>query len=78
MSGINAICCMPIERVDQPGESQEATHSAVCVPIELQNMSFTVKGWIRVISSGDDSVATQPQPQFSVCAVRADVTSDCG
>ena len=29
-----------------------------------------------MISSGDDSVATQPQPQFSVCAVRANVTSD--
>ena len=58
---------------------QTLTHSAgVRVPIELQNMSVTVKGWIRVISSGDDSVATQPQPQFSVCAVRADVTSDCG
>ena len=56
---------------------QTLTHSAgVRVPIELQNMSVTVKGWIRVISSGDDSVATQPQPQFSVCAVRADVTSD--
>ena len=53
------------------------THLAgVRVPIELQNMSATVKGWNRVISSGNGSVVTQLQPQFSICAVRADVTSD--
>jgi hypothetical protein len=56
---------------------QTLTHLAgVRVPIELQNMSATVKGWNRVISSGNGSVVTQLQPQFSICAVRADVTSD--
>ena len=56
---------------------QTLTHLAgVRVPIELQNMSATVKGWNRVISSGNGSVVTQLQPQFSICAARADVTSD--
>ena len=34
---------------------QVLTHEAgVKVPIELQNMSVTVKGWVRAINSSDD------------------------
>eukprot|EP00435_Cladocopium_sp_Y103_P024508 s2794_g6.t1 len=57
---------------------QVLTHEAgVKVPIELQNMSITVKGWVRVINSSDDSAQCH-QPKLSVRAVRADVTADLG
>ena len=52
---------------------QALVHEAgVKVPIDLQNMSLTVKGWIRVISS--DDVEPAHSPQALVRAVRADVT----
>ena len=52
---------------------QALTYEAgVKVPIELQNMSLTVKGWIRVIDS--DDVEPVRQPQALIRAVRADVT----
>ena len=52
---------------------QALVHEAgVKVPIDLQNMSLTVKGWIRVISS--DDVEPANSPQALVRAVRADVT----
>ena len=55
---------------------QVLTHEAgVKVPIELQNMSVTVKGWVRVISS-DLNASNVQQPEHVVRAVRADVTSD--
>jgi hypothetical protein len=47
---------------------QTLTHAAgACVPIEFNNMSVTVKGWIRVISSGNDA-GEKPPTQLSVCA----------
>ena len=37
-------------------KGQTLTHTAgACVPIELQNMSVTVKRWGGVISSGNDA-----------------------
>ena len=54
-------------------KEQVLTHDAgVKIPIELQNMSVTVKGWVRVISA--DPSSDMEQPPNMVRAVRADVT----
>ena len=57
---------------------QVLTHEAgVKVPIELQNMSVTVKGWVRAINSSDDVSVSQPT-SLAVRAVRSDVFLICG
>ena len=44
------------------------------VPIELQNKSMVVKGWIRVTNEASNE--TDMQQPASICAVKADVTPD--
>ena len=54
---------------------QTLVHDAgIQVPIELQNRSMVIKGYIRVIS--EDSTADEKPQVFSICAVKADVTYD--
>ena len=59
---------------------QVLTHEAgVKIRIELQNMSVTVKGWVRVVNSEvledmNQHAETMNQPRSVVRAVRADVT----
>ena len=54
---------------------QTLVHSAgVKVPIELQNKSMVVKGWIRVTNEASNE--TDMQQPASICAVKADVTPD--
>eukprot|EP00435_Cladocopium_sp_Y103_P071104 s334_g36.t1 len=53
---------------------QVLTHDAgVKIPIELQNMNVTVKGWVRSISN-ESIQHLDEEPHASVRAVRADVT----
>ena len=54
---------------------QVLTHEAgVKVPIDLQNMSVAVKGWIRVIQ--EEPTDPLNQPVSAVRAVRADVSPE--
>ena len=54
---------------------QTLVHSAgVKVPIELQNKSMVVKGWISVTNEASNE--TDMQQPASICAVKADVTPD--
>ena len=54
---------------------QTLVHSAgVKVPIELQNKSMVVKGWIRVTNEASNE--TDMQQPASICAGKADVTPD--
>eukprot|EP00435_Cladocopium_sp_Y103_P013965 s1844_g3.t1 len=49
--------------------------AGVKVRLELQSMSMTVKGWVRVMSSSDVA-AVSPRHKLQVCAVKADVFPD--
>ena len=48
---------------------QVLTHEAgVKIPIELQNMSVTVKGWVRVVNSETVETLNQPKSVIRACS----------
>ena len=57
-----------------PSEQTLVHAAGVKVPVELQNRSMVVKGWIRIIN--EESNEADMQQPASICAVKADVTPD--